>query len=299
MLEIPTGVFADAFGRRKAMILAFTSYIFSFLIFFFFVFLYLHLGHGPFWFRGGFSFWNPQSPDFRTSRDQRHARFKSRVLWPHPRGFPIRLAVNSLIAAGLLFFTGDYRAMFLATTIPYVIDLINVATYPKILDGELAQLKRGAIWQQSKVTLKISLAYLPIDGHYGRYSIVRAFPPCSNRPKITCSRFWKPWLWLDHLLLIDLDDVERSGVVVGVVYFFIYLLTSYASRNADHFSRRFDGLAKAVNLTFYWAAISFCSRPGNLAESGAHLGLRVLGFLRTSKFTQTDERGLYQRSDIS
>ena len=37
ILEIPTGVFADAFGRRKAMILAFTSYILSFLIFFFFV----------------------------------------------------------------------------------------------------------------------------------------------------------------------------------------------------------------------------------------------------------------------
>ncbi|MCJ7735390.1 MAG: MFS transporter, partial [Anaerolineales bacterium] len=31
-LEIPTGVLADSFGRRKAMITSFISYIFSFLI---------------------------------------------------------------------------------------------------------------------------------------------------------------------------------------------------------------------------------------------------------------------------
>jgi hypothetical protein len=42
---------------------------------------------------------------------------------------------------------------------------------------------------------------------------------------------------------------------VGVVYFFIYLLTSYASRSADQFSRRFDGLAKPLNLTFLLGAV--------------------------------------------
>ncbi len=47
-----------------------------------------------------------------------------------------------------------------------------------------------------------------------------------------------------------LDDVKRSGVVVGGVYFFVYLLTSYASRNSDQFSRRFRHLAAAINLTF-------------------------------------------------
>lgn len=51
--------------------------------------------------------------------------------------YQIVSAVNSLIAAKLLFYTGDYRTMFLATTIPYEIDLINLANYPKILGGEL------------------------------------------------------------------------------------------------------------------------------------------------------------------
>jgi MFS family permease len=33
--ELPTGIIADSFGRRKSMIFSFTSYIFSFIIFYF------------------------------------------------------------------------------------------------------------------------------------------------------------------------------------------------------------------------------------------------------------------------
>ncbi|MCK4488888.1 MAG: hypothetical protein KAU23_01445, partial [Anaerolineales bacterium] len=44
ILEIPTGVIADSFGRRRSMVAAFLSYIASFLIFYFlkdFIFLAL------------------------------------------------------------------------------------------------------------------------------------------------------------------------------------------------------------------------------------------------------------------
>ncbi|MFC1898596.1 MFS transporter, partial [Candidatus Cloacimonadota bacterium] len=36
ILEIPTGVVADSYGRRNSMIFSFISYIISFVIFFFF-----------------------------------------------------------------------------------------------------------------------------------------------------------------------------------------------------------------------------------------------------------------------
>ena len=41
ILEIPTGVYADSFGRRKAMVLAFSAYILSFFVFFFFSDFYM------------------------------------------------------------------------------------------------------------------------------------------------------------------------------------------------------------------------------------------------------------------
>jgi len=46
ILEIPAGVFADAFGRRKSMLLAFSSYIVSFVVFYLagsFILFFRHL----------------------------------------------------------------------------------------------------------------------------------------------------------------------------------------------------------------------------------------------------------------
>ena len=55
-------------------------------------------------------------------------------------------ALNALIAAGLVFYTGDYRIMFLASVVPYALDLINLAFYPAALDGEIAPNRRQEIW---------------------------------------------------------------------------------------------------------------------------------------------------------
>ena len=60
ILEIPTGVFADTFGRRKAMVLAFLAYIISFFIFFAFRDFYIYAGAMIiFAFGEAFPFWHP------------------------------------------------------------------------------------------------------------------------------------------------------------------------------------------------------------------------------------------------
>lgn len=46
-------------------------------------------------------------------------------------------AINSLIAAAIVFYSGNYKVVFLAATLPYIFNLINLATYPKELDGEI------------------------------------------------------------------------------------------------------------------------------------------------------------------
>ena len=57
-------------------------------------------------------------------------------------------------------------------------------------------------------------------------------------------------LALASAFLLVLDDVNRSGIVVGIVYFFIYLLTSYASRSSEQISKKFTNIATAINSTF-------------------------------------------------
>jgi hypothetical protein len=158
-------------------------------------------------------------------------------------------AFNSLIAAGLLFYTGDYRTMFLATTIPYVIDLINLATYPEILDGELAHIDRGKFWLQTKATVK-DFAGIFRDGYAMRAILNSAsFSALFKATKDYLQPILESFaLALPFLLM--LDDIKRSGVVVGVVYFFVYVMTSVASRNSDRVSRHFRDLSLPINITF-------------------------------------------------
>ena len=257
ILEIPTGVFADAFGRRKSMVLAFSAYIASFLVFFFFVDFYIYIlamvlfGLGEA-FRSGthkaLILEHLKLNDMLDLKVSYYGRTRA--------ASQLGSALNSLIAAILLFFTGSYRAMFLVSILPYVIDLINVATYPKILDGELAQLNHGAIWTQTKATLK-DFGGIFLDKHAMRPILNSAgfsaiFKTSKDYLQPILESFALAW---PLLYLIDMDDVKRTGLVVGVVYFFIYLLTSYASRNSDRFSNRFYSLAAAINITFLVGAI--------------------------------------------
>ncbi|MCJ7700107.1 MAG: MFS transporter [Anaerolineales bacterium] len=250
ILEIPTGVFADTFGRRKAMVLAFIAYIASFIIFFSFSEFYIYaLAMILFAFGEAFRSGTHKALilEYLKLKDMLDVKV---AYYGRTRGASqMGSAFNSLIAAALLFYTGDYRTMFLATTIPYLIDLFNLATYPKILDGDPAGLARGTAWAGAKATL---------NDFVGIFKDRNAMRAIFNSSTFT-ALFKATKDYLQTVLeavalalpfLIGLEDIKRSGVVVGVVYFFIYLLTSAASRGSDRFSRGFRNLASPINLTF-------------------------------------------------
>jgi len=288
LLEIPTGVLADAFGRRRTMVMAFVAYIASFFIFYFFADFYIYalamvlFGLGEACRSGTHKAMILEYLKINDMSDLKVAYY-GRTRSASQLGS----AVNSLAAAGLLFYTGDYRTMFLATIVPYVLDLINLATYPKILDGELAQLRGGDIWTQTRATFR------DFVGIFGDKSAMQAILNSSGFTaifKIT-KDYLQPILEsfalaLPFLISRNVDDVKRSGVIIGVVYFFIYLLTSYASRSADRFSRRFTGLADPINLTFLLGAgflfVAGLANWGNLALVSilVFMGFYVLQNLR-------------------
>lgn len=250
LMEIPTGVLADAFGRRRAMVLAFSAYLVSFSIFYLFDDFYIYALAMVF-FGLGEAFRSGTHKALILEYLKRHDMLDLKVsYYGRTRGASqLGSAFNSLIAAGLLLITGDYRTMFLAATIPYVIDLLNLATYPKFLDGKLVALEKGAFWGQAKATFK---------DFKDIFSDVYAMRSIFNSASFTAlfkitKDYLQPILETFALalpVLLFVDDVERSGMVIGVVYFFIYLLTSYASRNSDIASRRFRNLARAINISF-------------------------------------------------
>ncbi len=279
ILEIPTGVYADAFGRRKSMVMSFLAYIGSFVVFYFFADFYVYaLAMILFAFGEAFRSGTHKAMilEYLKLNDMQDVKVE---YYGHTRAASqLGSAINSLIAAALVFFAGGYRYMFIASTIPYVLDLFNLATYPKELDGELLRFKKGAVMAQTRTTLKVFFGIFT-DRHTMRAILNSA--SFTAVFKIT-KDYLQPVLETFALalpLLVVMDETVRSSAIIGVVYFLIYLLTSYASRNAARFSNRFANLTRAINLTFLLGAVFLFIAGLSTQKNMAVLSILVfLGF---------------------
>ncbi|RKY85316.1 MFS transporter [candidate division KSB1 bacterium] len=162
-------------------------------------------------------------------------------------------AINSLIAAALVFYTGNYRYVFLATALPYVLNLFNLGTYPKELDGDLIKLNKRTFSGQIKTTLKTFLTIFKdreaMRAIFNSAGFTAFFKSTKDylQPVIKIFAISIP-------LFLTMSDTRRTAVIIGIVYFIIYMLTSYASRSAEKVSQRFETLAKAINVTFWIGA---------------------------------------------
>ncbi len=250
VLETPSGLIADVFGRRRSMVFSFSGYIVSFLIFY-------ALPGFPTYVLAMIAFGVGEA--FRTGTHKalilEHLRLTGRTHLKVPyygrtrSASQLGAALNSLLAAALVFQTGNYRYVFLASIVPYVLDLINLATYPRRLDGELATLDWREIPQQLKTT---TLGFFRI---FRRPQAVRAIMNSSGFDAFfkATKDYLQPVLEALALglpLLVALEPDQRSALVIGVVYCCIYLLNSYASREAGAIAARFGDVSRAINVTF-------------------------------------------------
>ncbi|MGB2962558.1 MAG: MFS transporter [Anaerolineales bacterium] len=254
ILEIPTGVVADSFGRRRAMVAAFLSYITSFMVFYFLKdFLYLSLAMVLFAFGEAFRSGTHKALILEYLKVQGISDLKVAYYGLTRSASQLGSAVNALIAAGLVFYSGSYRVMFLASTIPYFLDLINVISYPKSLDGKLQRIRKEEILTRIKTTTR---EFIQI---FSNKSVMRAILNSAGFAGVFKSSkdYLQPVLAalaLSVSIFNNLEDTRREAVIIGLVYFGIFALTSLASRRAYQVSERFRSLSRAVNLTYLMGA---------------------------------------------
>lgn len=254
LLEIPTGVLADVFGRRRAMLMAFGGYILSFIIFYSF---------STFWLYAGAMVLFAVGEAFRTGTHKalileylkiNHMLDLKVAYYGRTRAASqFGSALNALIAAGLVFWSGEYRTMFLVAIVPYVLDFFNLLTYPPELDGELARLDAGKISVQMRATWQDFLSLFKEPRALKAIFNSAGFDALFKSSKDYLQPIVEAFA-LSLPIFLALNDMRRSALVIGLVYFVIYLFTSYASRSADAFSRRFTSLGRAINLSFLLGA---------------------------------------------
>jgi len=248
-LEIPAGIIADAIGRKKTLVWSFLFYIIAFVIYFFghvygvFVVAMLIYSLGDSFRTGTHKAMIFDYLKIKNWKDQKVYYYGHTRSWSQ-----LGSSLSSLIAAVLVIISGNYRMIFLYSIIPYVLDLLLILSYPNMLDGHSNDL------DGKRIANSFKKVFLDFVQSFRRMSVLRAVSNLSFHTGYyqALKDYLQPvikTLALSLPFFLDMGDKQRTAIFIGIIYFFIYLLTSFSSRNSGKFSHRFSKLMIPLNLT--------------------------------------------------
>ncbi len=256
LFEVPSGAIADLWGRRRSMVLSFCAYIASFLV----------LGAArdlPLLFVGMFLF--AIGDAFRTGthkamiftwlRAEGRLDERTRVYGYTRSWSKIGSAVSVVIAAGIVLASGSYVWVFYCCIVPYLLGIVNFLGYPKELEGErdgkrdkgaslgkvVAHLREtlGRAFRQPRLrriifesmgfggVFKAAKDYLqPVLKAAAAVYVVAAAARLGLLP---VGSEGDP---AAGGLTAGLNEPQTAAILVGPVYFVLYLLSALASRRA-------------------------------------------------------------------
>lgn len=271
IMEIPSGVFADSFGRRRIMILAFIFYIISFIVF------YFSVGYGLFAVAMiCFSFGDA----FRTGTHKamiftylKNRNREDQKMWYYGytrSASQFGSAISSLIAAFIVFYSGSYRSVFLFSTIPYVLDLLLMLSYPGELDGRVKKLRLSGISVNFRSTVNETVK------SFKKVWIVRTITNTTlfSGYHRAVKDYLQPvimGLVITIPVIFSWTKGQSTAILLGLLYFIIYFLSAIASRNSGRVAVKFKSPHQLLNFSliaglfigvvtglFYLAGTTFC-----------------------------------------
>ncbi len=248
IFEVPSGAVADLYGRRRCMLISFSAYIVSFLLFasstatwhLFVAATIFAVGEA---FRTG----THKAMIFDYLEHEGRTDEKTRYYGVTRSWSKMGSALSVLIAGGIVFVAASwgaaelnvYRCLFLACLLPYLLQLVNFALYPKYLDGRAG--KDVEIWHIFTHLFRVgrdaagvpALRRLLVEsmGFEGIYKVAEGYV----QKIIQFAAYSMP------LLAVMTLKMHRVAVLIATVYFAQYLLESFSSRRSDTVRKRLGG----------------------------------------------------------
>ncbi len=281
LFEVPTGAVADLTGRRRAMVLSFTSYIFSFLTFYFF---------------SSFLLFVPAMVLFSLGETFRSGTHKSMIMeyldindmgdeqvsyYGKTRSASrLGSALSALLAALIVYFRGNYNVVFIATLVPYSLDLLLMLTYPEELDGKIENphLSFASMKDQFVDSFRAIFSTRDLGRMIANASIYDSLFRIGKdylQPIIKTNAMAVP-------LLASLSKGEgRTPIAIGVVYFFIYINSFISSRKSSAVMENLGSLPRALNWILWIAVLLFVVAGGGLLAGSLLLPVVAFFFFYT------------------
>jgi len=257
VFEIPTGVIADMYGRRKSMILSFCGYIAAFAVFalskmvwpLFAAMLLYSIGES---FRTG----THKAMIFDWLKRQGMEKQKTKYYGLTRSWSEMGSALSVVIAAVIVLVSQNYNYIFWFSIIPYMAGLINFFGYPAYLDGEI---ETAASLKATLVRLKQTLVDL-----WRNRSLRRLFTESMTfKGSYTVTKeYLQPLLKQTAMALpffTVFAETKRSAILVGAVFFVLHLVSGYASRMSHTFSARSGGERQASKWLWFVQGVLFAA----------------------------------------
>jgi MFS family permease len=265
VFEIPAGIISDSLGRKKTMMASFGLYIVSFVTYYFaqtyavFILAMIIYSFGDAFRTGTHKAMIFDYLKINHWEDQKVFYYGYTRSWSQ-----FGSAISALVAGFLVFFSGSYRMIFIYSTLPYMLDLLLIASYPKELNGSVAGFNQKRISERFKdvtrdffstlVNRKSLKSVANLSMYTGYYKAVKDYlQPVLQGLAISIPVFL---MW---------QEKQRTAILIGIVYFFIYLFTSFSSRKAGSFSAKFKYIIIPLNFTLLFG-FSFGLLSGFLFE---------------------------------
>jgi len=246
LFEIPSGIIADTYGRKNALIGSFLAYIFSFYIFYI---------SSEFWlFMAAFIFYGI-GDSFRTgthkgmimdylklkNRENQKIGYYGRTRSWSQKGS----AVSALVAGLIVFSNGTYENIFLYSIIPYIINLLLILSYPKELNRS-DNTKSGVGMAQTIKTLVRIIKQPNVLRIINTSALHTAYLQAVKD-------YIQPLLINISLIIpifLNVETEKKNGIIVGVIYFFIFLATSRASQLAAKVAKKNKSKISYITLLY-------------------------------------------------
>lgn len=253
VFEVPSGVFADRFGKKTVLIISFAFYIVSFILFYLgsqfydYVLAMVFFGFGEA-FRSG-----THKSMIMAYLDKKEIKDSKSKVYGKTRAFSlIGSTVSSLISIIFIIVLPSLSWLFIIAIIPYILDMLLILSYPKFLNERI----------DSKFIFK---EFLKENVNAVKYVL------CTKniRSLLIGSSSYNAWfksikdyiqpvivtITLSVIIFTRYSAENNTSIYLGLIYAFIYLISAYATFNS-HKLVKFISREKIISSMWILSGVS-------------------------------------------
>ena len=250
LLEVPSGMIADYYGKKKELLMCFTFYIISF-VFFFIGGSFIVMATGMIFFGLGEAFRSGTHKAMILSYLEHMGWYDYKgFVYGRTRSFSlIGSSISAFLSIILILGLPAMRWIFVVSIIPYIADFMLIYSYPDYLDErkEIEAGRLGFIREGIK-----SLKDIMTDIRLGKVVLSSASYDGVFK---TIKDYIQPILLVIFISagggeIFGLGQDDSMKVYLGIVYGIFYIFSSAASRNIYRITGK-TGSLKVYEMMYY------------------------------------------------